>query len=251
MPEPKQLSGGNVAKDVVRVGNTVRKLATPATPSVEAFLKHLEVVGFTAAPKTLGRDEQNRHILEYIPGETIDMAHPLSIAELQRLGRLIRELHTASESFVPPADAQWQVAIQPDAGDLICHHDLAPWNFVRDKTADRWVFIDWDGSGPGSRLWDLAYAAQSFCPLIAGGHPETDARRLAAIVNSYQLDRGEREAFPRVLAARTDAMYQLLLNGSKSGEQPWARLYTEGHGEHWKGAANYIRQHGAVWQLWL
>jgi len=41
---------------------------------------------------------------------------------------------------------------------------------------DRWVFIDWDwGLAPGSRLWDLAWTAQSFVPLAAGGDPAADA----------------------------------------------------------------------------
>ena len=245
------LTGGNVAASVIRIGDTVRKPATQATSSIEAFLTHLQAVGFTGAPRTLGRDEQDRHILEYIPGTTIDMNNPLSIADLQRLGRLIRELHTASATFTPPTDAQWQVAIQPDAEDLICHHDLAPWNLVIDKQPgsqqDRWVFIDWDGSGQGSRLWDLTYAAQSFCPLIAGGDPESDAKRLIAVIDGYGLDADERALFPRLLTDRTAAMYQLLLHGSATGQQPWARLYADGHGTHWKQAADYIRDHQNVW----
>jgi thiamine kinase-like enzyme len=40
------------------------------------------------------------------------------------------------------------VVIAPDREDLICHHDLAPWNLVRD--GDRWVFIDWDGACPAA-----------------------------------------------------------------------------------------------------
>jgi thiamine kinase-like enzyme len=39
------------------------------------------------------------------------------------------------------------------------------WNLVRD--GERSVFIDWDGAGPGSRLWDLGYAAHGFVPLHA------------------------------------------------------------------------------------
>jgi hypothetical protein len=33
------------------------------------------------------------------------------------------------------------------------------------RTATDLTFIDWDGAGPGSRLWDLAYAAHGFVPL--------------------------------------------------------------------------------------
>ena len=249
MPHPEQkLTGGNVAAEVIRIGNTIRKSATEATASVEALLIHLEDAGFTGAPKTLGRDPQGRHILEYIPGSTIHQTEPLTTPELHRLGQLIRELHTAAESFIPPANAKWSVAIQPNAEDLICHHDLAPWNLVRDSANDRWVFIDWDGSGPGSRLWDLAYAAQSFVPLHAGGDPEEDAPRLALFADSYGLDQTERERLPRMLADRTDAMYSLLQQGSITGQQPWARLYADGHADYWKSAAAYIRTHEAMWQ---
>jgi thiamine kinase-like enzyme len=116
---------------------------------------------------------------------------------------------------------------------------------VRD--GDRWVFIDWDGSGPGSPLWDLAYAAQSFVPLIANGNPAEDAIRLRSLIDGYGLDQAEREELSPLLVERTRAMYQLLLNGSLSGQQPWARLYEEGHGEHWKQAARYIEKNLSCW----
>jgi Ser/Thr protein kinase RdoA (MazF antagonist) len=256
-----RLTGGNVADRVVRVGDTIRKPATQATSSVEAFLNHLHAVGFTAAPRSLGRDEQGRHILEYIPGSTVDMSRPLSLSELHRIGRLIQELHTAARSFVPPVSAHWNIAIKPvaskrvaskpaaskpNAESLICHHDLAPWNLVRD--GDRWVFIDWDGSGPGYPLWDLAYAAQSFPPLIAKGDPAEDAIRLRSLIDGYGLNQMEREELPPVLLERTRAMYQLLLNASSPGQQPWARLYADGHGEHWKQAATYIEKNLNRWR---
>ena len=44
------LTGGNVSKRVVRIGRTVRKPVTDATPSVEAFLKFLHTAGLPAAP---------------------------------------------------------------------------------------------------------------------------------------------------------------------------------------------------------
>jgi Ser/Thr protein kinase RdoA (MazF antagonist) len=148
------LEGGNVAEVVVRVGSTVRKPASDTTAAVEALLDHFAEVGFSGAPRSLGRDQLGRHVLEYIPGKMAYALPPLTASQLRRLGALVQELHDAAESFKPPPMPQWNVVIAPDREDLVCHHDLAPWNLVCD--GDRWVFIDWDGAGPGSRLWDLA-----------------------------------------------------------------------------------------------
>ena len=106
---------------------------------------------FRCAP-LLGRDDLGRHVLEYIPGQVADALAPLTATGLRRLGAFIGELHDAADSFKPPSLPQWNVVIAPDREELICHHDLARWNLVRD--GDRWVFIDWDGAGPGSRLRD-------------------------------------------------------------------------------------------------
>jgi Ser/Thr protein kinase RdoA (MazF antagonist) len=243
------LSGGNVADQVVRVGMTVRKPSTSATSSIEAFLEHLHRKGFTGAPRTLGRDEQGRHVLEYIPGATVDRPDLLSKEDLYRVGRLIRDLHNAAQSFVPPASAQWKVAVRPDSESMICHNDLSPWNLVRD--GDRWVFIDWDGSGPGSPLWDLAYAAQSFLPLVHGGNAAEDAVRLRFLVDGYSLDRAQRKQFPQMIADHTNAMHQLLEDGARTGLQPWARLHADGHAKHWGQAADYVSNHLKEWELAL
>jgi len=48
------LAGGNVAAGVVRVGRTVRKPATAATPAVGALLRHLTAAGFDASPRAPG-----------------------------------------------------------------------------------------------------------------------------------------------------------------------------------------------------
>jgi Ser/Thr protein kinase RdoA (MazF antagonist) len=242
----QRLSGGNVADRVVRIGDTVRKPATSATESVEAFLEHLHRAGFTGAPRSLGRDEQGRHVLEYIPGSTVDMSRPLSAEELRRVGRMVRDFHVAAKSFVPSASAHWNVVIKPDSESMICHNDLAPWNLVRD--GDRWVFIDWDGSGPGSVLWDVSYAAQSFVPLIRGGDPTRDAMRLRWFIDGYGLDPSEREDLPQRIIEHTRAMYQLLERSSRTGQQPWARLYVEGHAKHWEDSAAYVERHLKIWK---
>jgi len=235
------LPGGNVAGIVVRIGETVRKPATPATAGVEALLEHLAAVGFAAAPRSFGRDADGRQILEYIPGEMADTMPAFTAAELHRLGRMIRELHSATATFQPPPGVPWWVLLPADQDELFCHHDLAPWNLVRD--GDRWVFIDWDGAGPGSRLWDLSYAAQSFTPLHAGGDPVADAARLRVLVDGYGADDDQRRQLPALIEGHTRGMYDLLIDGARTGRQPWARLHADGHAQHWGPAADYIAAH--------
>jgi Ser/Thr protein kinase RdoA (MazF antagonist) len=248
-PAEVPLTGGNVTDLVVRVGDTVRKPWTTSTPAVHAFLRHLAARGFDAAPHPLGRDDAGRQILEFVPGTNAMDLPPRSLTELHRLGGLVRELHDASADFVPPADPGWVVAIPADGDDLICHQDLAPWNLVID--GDRWIFIDWDATAPGTRLWDLAYAVQSFAPLIVGGDPAADAVRVRAIVDGYRLGPAGRTALPELLGTRTRAMADLLYRGSVSGEQPWARLWDEGHGEFWGAAAEYAAAHRDRWHTAL
>ena len=206
------LGGGNVAAAVVRVGDTVRKPAGFWTPAVEALLSHLHRRGFTGAPRPLGRDGQGREVLEYVPGPMAIDQPRLDDGGLRRVGRLIRDLHDASAGFSPPPGSRWNVAIPPDRRDLVCHHDLAPWNLV--AGADRWVFIDWDGAGPGSRLWDLAYAMKGFVPLAGGGDPSADAPRLAP----WRTGRAERRQ--RSCRLRRDRGGDC---GTRTGAQPGRR----------------------------
>jgi Ser/Thr protein kinase RdoA (MazF antagonist) len=241
----QRLDGGNVADSVVRVGGTVRKPWTRASPAVAALLGHLAAAGFAGSPRSLGRDEAGRHVLEFVPGQLAGELPPMSVQELRRLGSLVREFHEIVSSFEPPPRATWELAVPPDREELICHNDLAPWNLVRD--GDRWVFIDWAGAGPGSRLWDLAYAARSFVPLQSGGTPQADAVRLRALVDGYRLSEDERSLFPALMVERTWAMYDLL----RSGREPWARLLAEGHGEYWRGAAEYVESFSATWSASL
>lgn len=241
-PGEEQLAGGNVGTAVVRVGDTVRRPSGPWSLSVDALLIHLNSVGYAGAPRSLGFDELGRHVLEYIEGDVLMPFEPGDhLGSAHRVGALIRDFHDASEEFVPPADARWNVVIAPDAEDLLIHHDLAPWNLV--LGGDRWVFIDWDNAGPGSRLWDLAYAAHGFIPLA----PDTDAasaiQRMAALADGYRLDQDGRSNLAEMLVPRVMGMYDLLREGHKSSTQPWARLWAEGHGRVWLDNAEYAERH--------
>lgn len=239
------LHGGNVSAGVVRVGDTVRRPAGPWSVAVDALLRHLDDVGFSCAPRSLGFDERGRHVVEYVDGPVQMPFEPDDpVSALRQVGHLLRSFHDAAAEFVAPADAVWNVVIEPDRSDLIVHHDPAPWNLV--LGADRWVLIDWDGAGPGSRLWDLSYAAHGFVPLAPQTPPHDAGRRLSALADGYGLDEQGRQALAGMLVRRIRSMYDLLERGHREQVQPWARLRAEGHGAVWARNAEYAQRHLVV-----
>ncbi len=244
MTEEEKLIGGNVAASVVRLGATVRKPATAATPAVQALLAHLHAVGCKAAPRSFGLDERGRQVLEFIPGAMWDRKQNDTLADLRRVGVLIRTLHDSSASFTPPALAVWEPLSSPEGNAMICHNDLAPWNLV--CGADRWVFIDWDNAGPGTRLWDLAWATLSFPPLEPGCDLLAAARAVVALVQGYGLEPSGYGELIRLMVVRARACASLLADGAQRGEQPWVRLYAEGHAGYWGPVSDYISRHGAT-----
>jgi aminoglycoside phosphotransferase (APT) family kinase protein len=186
-------------------------------------------------------------VLSFAEGFVSDDPSDLDDSRLVEIGRIIRSFHDASTSFVPPPGATWSVLIAPDEEVLICHHDLAPWNLVR--TATHLTFIDWDGAGPGSRLWDLAYAAHGFVPLSpeAAISDEVAARRLAALVEGYGLDKEDRTRLANMLGLRVRSMYEHLRTSHQNGNDPWSRLWTEGHGSVWLAHAIYVEERSDIW----
>ncbi|WP_218617839.1 phosphotransferase [Cryptosporangium aurantiacum] len=197
---------GHATEGVVRVGDTVRRPSGPWTDAVDALLAHLETVGFAGAPRPLGRDDRNRQVLEYVPGEVGDHTGTYTVPELREIGAFLADFHRAVEGFQPPRSSVWNRVIEPDREDLICHHDAAPWNLVRSPRG--WVLIDWDVAAPGSRLWEVAYAAQSMAGLRPDRPPAVAAERLAAFVDGYGLDAGNRELLVPMLGRRARAMYE-------------------------------------------
>jgi hypothetical protein len=246
----ERLRGGNMSAGVVRVGETVRRPAGPHTAAVHALLSYLRAVGFEGAPRPLGIDEQGREVLEFIHGTVpwpgrFDMLEPRE--RLARAAKLIRDFHDAATGFVPPLGARWQVLIPAEGNcDIIAHHDLAPWNLV---AGPRWAFIDWDLAAPGTRLWDVAYAAHGFVPLSADRKwRRRDAGfRLRVFADAYGLDEAQRRELVPMLARRTRSMQTFLANQAIMGVQPWTGLWQAGHGRAWQADAGYIEAHQASW----
>ncbi len=208
-----------------------------------AFMTAVREAGVDV-PAPLGRDEHGRAMFEYVPGQLALDADPLSRDELHRVGALVRSIHDASESFVPPPDAHWMTAIPTPGDDLVCHNDLAPWNLL---IGERWVFIDWDAAAPSTRLWDLAYAAQAFTLSDPGRDPDSAACDLAAFIDGYGADAALRRALPATMVQRTDAMLALLADSHENGVEPWSSMFVEGHGAHWGAVSTYVRRHERMW----
>lgn len=241
-PDEVRLTGGNATGALVRSGDTVRKPWLAQTERTAAYQNGLRRKGIDV-PRHLGRDALGRQVVEYVPGElAIDRA-PLDDAAVHRVGRLIRTIHDASADLLVPDD--WPVLLPADGADLICHNDLATWNLIID--GERLVFIDWDGAGPSTVLWDLAYAAISFAHLFPDAAVDASADRLAEFLAGYRADESLRKALPETMIRRSAAMHDLLARAHGTGGQPWADMYVEGHGEHWQATTEFIARHQRAW----
>lgn len=176
------LEGGNATGGVVRVGATVRKPWTANSAAVFEFMNAVRDAGVDV-PATLGRDDRGRQIIEFVPGCLAMNGPLLTLPELMRVGALVRSIHDAAALFTPRESIVAAMLLPAPEEELICHNDLAPWNLMM---GGRWVFIDWDGTGPSTRLWDLAYAAQAFTLNDSTQNVELASLRLAAFVRGYR-----------------------------------------------------------------
>lgn len=244
METEQHLDGGNTSGAVVRIGDTVRKPWSKGTPSVLSFVEALRSSGIDV-PQPLGRDEHCRQVQEFVPG-TLAIDHlPLPTSVLFEVGALVRAIHDASEHFVPDPHAVWETAISAPGNDLVCHNDLAPWNLIM---GDRLVFIDWDSSAPSTRLWDLAYAAQTFVLSDVSIPPGQAAQSLGAFVDGYRATGSLRKKLPATMGYRAKAMYDLLCTSHETGREPWATMFTAGHGDHWRAVTRYVGNHQPAWE---
>jgi aminoglycoside phosphotransferase (APT) family kinase protein len=153
------LRGGAVTPSVVRIGNTVRRTVSAATPAVHELLRHLEARGFDGAPRVLGFDEQGREVLSYLEGEvSLDDAWPDVLRRdegLIAVVELVKRFHAAVADYRPA---------ELGHDEIVCHGDPGPWNIVwRDDIPV--ALIDWDFATPADPLYDVSYVAFEMVPL--------------------------------------------------------------------------------------
>ncbi|CAA9279254.1 MAG: hypothetical protein AVDCRST_MAG77-3660 [uncultured Chloroflexi bacterium] len=191
---------------VLQCGEVVVRTSGPWTPAVHSLLRHLEAVGFSGAPRVVGSgfDAEGHETLSFIPGE-FTQPGPWSLEGAAGVGRLLRELHDATASYVPPPQAVWQlVHTRPLGGRrrVVSHCDTGPWNIVG-RGGLPVALIDWEYAGPVDPLVELAEA----CWLNAKLHDEyvaeaeglpplsQRAQQLRAMLDAYGLARGQRRGF--------------------------------------------------------
>lgn len=164
------LKGGHM-NQVVRVGDTVRRSTGAWTPTIHRLLAHARSRGASWAPEPFGIDEQGREILSFIPGE-VPHAMPewvWSESVLVSVARALREWHDATLEF-DLSGAIWNLQSN-EPHEVVCHNDFAPYNCVFRDALFAGAF-DFDLCSPGPRLWDIAYTAYRFVPLM----PPRDAK---------------------------------------------------------------------------
>jgi Ser/Thr protein kinase RdoA (MazF antagonist) len=244
------LAGGDVTAGVVRVGDTVRRPRGPWSSSVAAYLRHLEQVGFDGAPRFLGIDDQGREILEFIPGDVpgqpVVERWAATLPVLVAVARLLRRLHEASASFVPPAGACWfgedvrvelpaDVPPEPPA-DIVSHFDVTPQNVIF-RDGEPVALVDFDLTRPGSRLRDVVNTAMWWVPLIPvadrdPGFTTCDVpTRLAAFTDAYGLHEDESRAFCDIAIDGAARSWHLMRANAELRGGGWARMWEEGVGD--------------------
>jgi hypothetical protein len=240
MAEPEIPLTGGTLHDVVRVGDTVRRPAGTWTPTIHALLRHVRSRGFDLAPEPLGVDELGREVLTYIPGSTMGWSLPWpeivrSEDVLVQIGKATAQYHRAVADFRPPGVVPWQSGAAALAeSQIVCHHDLAPYNTVIDGGRIRGIF-DWDLAGPGTTRAELAFVAWQWVPLhgpyatrfFGWEKPPDHGRRIRLLLDAYGLD--DRSDFIDDVSARIAYNREIMTRQAAEGDPAYQALIDQGH----------------------
>jgi hypothetical protein len=208
MSEETPLAGGHTQK-VVRIGDTVRRQPRANAAFVRDLLGRLEAAGFDGAPRWLGVDDKGREIFSFVEGDVpLELGH-FDDAAFSAAARFIRRYHDVTAAFF--AD-----------GAVACHNDLSPCNFAFRKGSPAAV-IDFDLAAPGTRLYDLGFAAWTW--LDFGNEddytPAEQARRLRTFASAYGPGI-EPDAVLEAILVRQTHLIDDVFGGSDEGAKAWA-----------------------------
>ncbi|HWS37628.1 MAG TPA: aminoglycoside phosphotransferase family protein [Actinoplanes sp.] len=174
------LGGGRLTPGVVKIGATVRR---PKSAFTRTLLLHLAQAGFDGVPRYLGRDELDRDILAFLPGDVPAKWRALTDDQAAAAGALLRRFHEASRAL----------AERLGGGPVICHHDAGPNNTVF-RYGRPVAFIDFDFAAAGDPLEDVAYTAWSWCisSKPSRGDAAGQAHQVRVLADAYGLSAAQR-----------------------------------------------------------
>lgn len=177
-----------------RVGEVVHRVRTPSTETIHRLLRHVRSKGIDWVSQPLELTDSHE-VVSYLQGAVPhDMPDWIwEEAVLCQVASRMREWHDATLDF-DSTDAVWALETNTDSA-VICHNDFAPYNCV---FVDRQMvgLIDFDLCAPGSRLWDMAYTAYRYIPVMPQVQdprfhecspypPEEICRRLDLFLDTY------------------------------------------------------------------
>jgi aminoglycoside phosphotransferase (APT) family kinase protein len=219
------LAGGRTTRGVVRIGDTVRRPPCPNAAFVRCLLRHLEAQGFEQAPRHLGADDLGREVFTYVSGSVPENLGHYEDSTLVEAAKLIRRYHDATVALFATREAT-------AAGiEVACHNDLSPCNTVF-RDGQPVALIDFDAAAPGSRSFDLGYAAWLWLDVGAPNYPaDEQLRRLRSFADGY----GAGLTIAEILDAMVDRQHIVMAEAerhSKTGMGEWAaacRRWTIAH----------------------
>ena len=150
---------------VVRIGDTVHRPTVPWTPTIHAYLLHLEERGYRGAPRVLGLDDRRTRGADAsstVHGRELELVDAWARATashrrpLRRGARRGRSPHPRAARRCRRLQARLtrcgaSMCTRCFPTEILCHADLGPHNTVyRDGVPV--AFIDWDGARPNEPL---------------------------------------------------------------------------------------------------
>jgi hypothetical protein len=235
---------------VTRVDGTVRRPWRSTSPSTHRLLEHLERVGFDGAPRVLGRDEQGREVLSYIPGSAVIPPYPdwaLREEALVSVAELMRRYHDAVASFDPAAHDWPQSLPARFRGTLMTHNDPNLDNVIfREGRAV--ALIDFDLACPGTAAWDVACAARLWSPLRDERDTIEELRgrsldRLRLFVDAYGMPARERARVVEAMTHAHDWCYDIVRGAVDGGHPTFNEIWRGGGRQRAERTHDWLATH--------
>ncbi|MGO4473567.1 phosphotransferase [Arthrobacter sp. M-10] len=241
------LLGGDVTEGLVRVGDTVRRPVSDASPRVRRLLDFLQSAGFQGAPRFLGIDDSGRDTLSFVPGDTAGRPWPSWVADESSaisVARLVRAYDDAVQPLGVPGWARADDAADPlgcpgsiaGPATFLAHMDITPENVVfRDGTAV--ALIDFDLLRPATRAeevanlllwWGAWMPVTDRDPVMRGVDA---ASRAAMLVDAYGLGPADRAKIVGVTRNAAVRSWHVMRHRALTQGGGWKRMWDEGIGD--------------------